>query len=103
MGKPEKAQNGDKKRAEPRDPMRKDTDMDTPGPADPEKDVVTEGSEESFPASDPPSYMGGGAIAGSPPSRSVETIPPPEPDQDQQKDQQKDQKKDQKKDHMSKD
>lgn len=69
-----------------KDPVRKDTDMETPGPSDPEKDVVTEGSEESFPASDPPSFMGGGAIAGSPPSRSVETIPAPEPDPDAKKD-----------------
>ena len=60
------------------DPVRKETDMDSPGPSDPTKDGVTEGSEESFPASDPPSFMGGGAIAGSPPSRSMETIPAPE-------------------------
>jgi hypothetical protein len=49
--------------------IRKDTDVKGPGPARREKDVVTEGSEDSFPASDPPSFMGGSAITGSPPSR----------------------------------
>ena len=60
------------------DHMRKDSDVNTPGPARREKDAVTEGSEESFPASDPPSYMGGSAIAGSPPSRKVTSEPPPD-------------------------
>jgi hypothetical protein len=32
-------------------------------------DLVDAGSEYSFPASDPPSYMGGIAIAGRPPRR----------------------------------
>jgi hypothetical protein len=49
--------------------IRKDTDVKGDGPARREKDVVTEGSEDSFPASDPPSYMGGSVVSGSPPSR----------------------------------
>ena len=32
-----------------------------------EDDLVDAGSEYSFPASDPPSYMGGSAVAGPPP------------------------------------
>jgi len=34
-----------------------------------EDDLVDAGSEYSFPASDPPSYMGGSAIAGPPPQK----------------------------------
>ena len=59
------------------DHMRKDSDVNTPGPARREKDAVTEGSEESFPASDPPAFMGGAVVGGSPPSKPVETIPAP--------------------------
>jgi hypothetical protein len=33
-----------------------------------EDDLVDAGSEYSFPASDPPSYMGGALIAGPPPT-----------------------------------
>lgn len=40
-----------------------------------EDDLVDAGSEYSFPASDPPSYMGGSAIAGPPPHGE----PPREP------------------------
>jgi hypothetical protein len=32
-----------------------------------EDDLIDAGSELSFPASDPPSYMGGSAVAGPPP------------------------------------
>lgn len=39
--------------------------------------LVDAGSELSFPASDPPSYMGGAAVAGPPPSQPQE--PPREP------------------------
>lgn len=49
--------------------IRKDTDVKGDRPSRREKDVVTEGSEDSFPASDPPSYMGGSVVSGSPPSR----------------------------------
>ncbi len=58
-----------KKKAGDADTIRKDTDVKGEDPARREKDVVTEGSEDSFPASDPPSYMAGSAIAGSPPKR----------------------------------
>lgn len=58
-----------KKKADDADTIRKDTDVKSEGVARREKDVVTEGSEDSFPASDPPSYMAGSAIAGSPPKR----------------------------------
>ena len=51
-----------------------------------QEDVVTEASEDSFPASDPPSYMAGSAIAGSPPSRKSD-------DEDAQTDDAKDKKK----------
>jgi len=40
-----------------------------------EDDLVDAGSEYSFPASDPPSYMGGAAVAGPPPHEE----PPREP------------------------
>lgn len=40
-----------------------------------EDDLVDIGSEESFPASDPPSYMGGASVAGPPPHDE----PPREP------------------------
>jgi hypothetical protein len=64
------------------DHMRKDSDMHTPGPSRREKDAVTEGSEESFPASDPPAFMGGAVVGGAPRSKPVETIPPPATDDD---------------------
>lgn len=41
-----------------------------------EDDLVDAGSEYPFPATDPPSYMGGALIAGSP---SHEGLPPREP------------------------
>jgi len=44
-----------------------------------EDDLVDAGSEYSFPASDPPSYMGGSAVAGPPPH---EALPPREPPSD---------------------
>lgn len=34
-----------------------------------EDDLIDAGSEYSFPASDPPSYMGGSAVAGPPPQK----------------------------------
>jgi hypothetical protein len=40
-----------------------------------EDDLVDAGLEYSFPASDPPSYMGGSAVAGPPPQKE----PPREP------------------------
>ena len=46
------------------------------------KDILlVEGVEESFPASDPPSYMAGSAISGSPPKRKSD-----EPKSDKDKD-----------------
>lgn len=41
-----------------------------------EDDLVDVGSESSFPASDPPSYMGGTLVAGAP---SHDGLPPREP------------------------
>lgn len=41
-----------------------------------ENDLVDAGSEYSFPASDPPSYMGGTLITGAPPRNG---LPPREP------------------------
>jgi hypothetical protein len=61
-----------KTKADESDAIRKDTDVKGERPARREKDVVTEGSEDSFPASDPPSYMAGSAISGSPPSRKTD-------------------------------
>ena len=58
-----------KTKSDDSDAIRKDTDVKGAKPARREKDVVTQGSEDSFPASDPPSYMAGSAIAGSPPKR----------------------------------
>ena len=60
------------KKADDGEVIRKDTDVKGARPARREKDVVTEGSEDSFPASDPPSYMAGSAISGSPPSRKTD-------------------------------
>ena len=34
-----------------------------------QEDLIDAGSELSFPASDPPSYMGGSAVAGPPPQK----------------------------------
>ena len=62
-----------KTKGEDGDVIRKDTDVKGAAPARREKDVVTEGSEDSFPASDPPSYMAGSAISGSPPSRASDS------------------------------
>ncbi len=59
----------EKKQADKTDHIRKETDVKGDSPARREKDVVTEAAEDSFPASDPPSYMAGSAIAGSPPKR----------------------------------
>ena len=71
------AKGGKKGEKDPGNVIRKDTDVKSGRPAEREKDVVTEGSEDSFPASDPPSYMGGSAVSGSPPSRKSD-----EPDED---------------------
>lgn len=40
-----------------------------------QNDLVDLGSEDSFPASDPPSYMGGIGVAGRPPHPSVKRKP----------------------------
>lgn len=61
----------ERRKADTGEVIRKDTDMKSGQPARREKDVVTEGSKDSFPASDPPSYMAGSAISGSPPSRKT--------------------------------
>ena len=74
------------KKADKADPIAKETDVKEGHTARREKDVVTEASEDSFPASDPPSYMAGSAIAGSPPSRKSD-------DEDAQTDGYKDTKK----------
>lgn len=71
----------DRKKNQPGEIMRKDTDVKGERPARRDKDVVTEGSEDSFPASDPPSFMGGSAISGSPPKRKSD-----EPKSDKDKD-----------------
>ena len=39
------------------------------------QDLVDAGSEYSFPASDPPSYMAGTAIAGAPPNNGITREP----------------------------
>ncbi|WP_230534248.1 hypothetical protein [Microvirga roseola] len=41
-----------------------------------EDDLVDTGSEQSFPASDPPSYMGGTSVAGPPPHEQPAREPP---------------------------
>ena len=61
--------------------IRKDTDVKNERAARREKDGVTKASEDSFPASDPPSYMAGSAISGSPPYRKSD-----EPDADEVRD-----------------
>ena len=75
-----------KKQADKTDHICKETDVKGDSPARREKDVVTLASEDSFPASDPPSYMAGSAIAGSPPKRKSD-------DEDQAKEDTKDDKK----------
>ena len=65
----------EERKKDARDDIRKDTDVKGNRPAQREKDVVTEGSEDSFPASDPPSYMAGSAISGSPPKRKSDDKP----------------------------
>ncbi|MFN3892945.1 MAG: hypothetical protein ACK4MV_21320 [Beijerinckiaceae bacterium] len=65
----------ERSKANPGEVIRKDTDVKGDRPSRREKDVVTEGSEDSFPASDPPSYMGGSAISGSPPKRKSDEKP----------------------------
>ncbi|MFN4141623.1 DUF302 domain-containing protein [Aestuariivirga sp.] len=45
-------------------------------PQAPEDDLIDAASEYSFPASDPPSYMGGAAVAGPPPEEQDKTREP---------------------------
>ncbi len=47
-----------------------------PAESDAADDLVAAGSEYSFPASDPPSYMGGAAVAGPPPEKKEHTREP---------------------------
>jgi hypothetical protein len=63
----------DKKKQKPEDPAAA---MPQEASEETEK-LIDAGSELSFPASDPPSYMGGSAIIGPPPSTHDE--PPREP------------------------
>jgi hypothetical protein len=57
-------------------PTRRKSDAAAAAKADRERNaqekLVDAGSELSFPASDPPSYMGGAAVAGPPPSQPDE-------------------------------
>lgn len=74
----------------PGEVVRKDTDVKEGRSSRREKDVVTEGSEDSFPASDPPSYMGGSVVSGSPPSRKADEPGETGKGQDRAKDGKKD-------------
>ena len=50
--------------------------QEQPADKDAADDLVAAGSEYSFPASDPPSYMGGAAVAGPPPGKEETTREP---------------------------